>query len=187
MNLPAGAEVVEPRYQDIEARDVALLSSHDGASLVRVIAGEVDGHRGPGVTYTPIAYPHATVAPGSQLELPWPRDFNALVYVLAGRGYAGRDEKPLDEGQLAVFGPGDALSVRAAEQQPVASKGGWEILDPRRPADPRAGRALRPLRDEHARGDRAGGRGLQRRQDGHHPRDARPAPHVARTRDWRVR
>jgi redox-sensitive bicupin YhaK (pirin superfamily) len=128
VNLPKAQKWVEPRYQDIEARDVALLSSHDGASLMRVIAGEVDGHTGPGNTYTPIAYAHATVAPGSQLELPWPRDFNALVYVLAGRGYAGRDEKPLDEGQLAVFGPGDALSVRAADPQPVASKKGWEIL-----------------------------------------------------------
>jgi redox-sensitive bicupin YhaK (pirin superfamily) len=128
VNLPAAQKWVEPRYQDIEARDVTLLSSHDGASLVRVIAGELAGHRGPGVTYTPIAYAHATVAPGSQLELPWARDFNALVYVLAGRGYAGREERPLEEGQLAVFGPGEAISIRAHEQQPVAAKGGWEVL-----------------------------------------------------------
>ena len=128
VNLPAAQKWVPPRYQDIEARDVALLSSHDGASLVRVIAGEIDGHRGPGVTYTPIAYAHATVAPGSRLDLPWPRDFNALVYVLAGRGYAGREERPLDEGQLAAFGLGDAVTIRAAEQQPVASKNGWEVL-----------------------------------------------------------
>jgi len=128
VNLPAAQKWVPPRYQDIEARDVALLSGHDGASLVRVIAGEIDGHSGPGVTYTPIAYAHATVAPGSRLDLPWPRDFNALVYVLAGRGYAGREERPLDEGQLAAFGPGDAITIRAAEQQPVASKNGWEVL-----------------------------------------------------------
>ncbi len=128
VNLPAAQKWVPPRYQDIEARDVAMLSSHDGASLVRVIAGEVAGHRGPGVTYTPIAYAHATVAPGSRLDLPWSRDFNALVYVLAGRGYAGREERPLDEGQLAVFGPGEAITIRAAEEQPVASRNGWEVL-----------------------------------------------------------
>jgi len=128
VNLPAARKWVAPRYQDIEARDVALVSSHDGASLVRVIAGELDGHAGPGVTYTPITYLHATVAPGTQLNLTWPRDFNALVYALAGRGYAGREERPLDEGQLASFGPGGAIRVRAAEGQPVATKGGWEIL-----------------------------------------------------------
>ena len=128
VNLPAAQKWTPPRYQDIEARDVALLSNDDGSSLVRIIAGELAGHRGPGVTYTPITYLHATVAPGARLALPWPRDFNALVYVLSGNGYAGAEQRPLGEGQLAVFGPGDAVTVRAAEKQPVASAAGWEIL-----------------------------------------------------------
>jgi len=128
VNLPAAQKWVTPRYQDIAAHDVALLSSDDGASLVRVIAGELDGHAGPGVTHTPITYLHATVAPGSRLDLPWPRDYNALAYVLAGRGYAGAEERPLDEGQLALFGPGAALTLRAADTQPVASRNGWELL-----------------------------------------------------------
>jgi redox-sensitive bicupin YhaK (pirin superfamily) len=128
VNLPAAQKWLPPRYQDIGARDVALLSNEDGSSLVRIIAGELDGHRGPGMTYTPITYLHATVAPGSRLRLPWPRDFNALVYVLAGRGYAGVEERPLDEGQLAAFGPGDALAVRAADRQPSPAAAGWEIL-----------------------------------------------------------
>ncbi|MGE5286369.1 MAG: pirin family protein [Micromonosporaceae bacterium] len=128
VNLPRSQKWVPPRYQDINARDVALLSSDDGSSLVRVIAGSLAGHEGPGVTYTPITYLHATVAPGARLGLPWPRDFNALVYVLSGRGTAGPEARPLDEGQLAVFGPGEALTVTAADGQPLASAQGWEIL-----------------------------------------------------------
>jgi redox-sensitive bicupin YhaK (pirin superfamily) len=128
VNLPAADKWTPPAYQDIEARDVALVAAHDGASLVRVIAGELDGHKGPGLTRTPITYLHATVAPGSWLHLPWPRDFNALVYVLAGEGYAGVEERPLNEGQLAAFDAGNAIAVRAADKQPMASKAGWEIL-----------------------------------------------------------
>lgn len=128
VNLPRERKWVPPRYQDIESRDVALLSSDDGSSIVRVIAGELAGHQGPGVTYTPITYLHATVAPGARLTLPWPRDFNALVYALSGRGTAGPDGRPVDEGQLAVFGHGDALTVTAADSQPLASRSGWEIL-----------------------------------------------------------
>jgi redox-sensitive bicupin YhaK (pirin superfamily) len=128
VNLPRERKWVPPRYQDIESRDVALLSSDDGSSIVRVIAGELAGHKGPGVTYTPITYLHATVAPGARLTLPWPRDFNALVYALSGRGTAGPDGRPVDEGQLAVFGHGDALTVTAADSQPLASRAGWEIL-----------------------------------------------------------
>ncbi len=128
VNLPRHQKWVPPRYQDINARDVALLSSDDGASLVRVIAGSLAGHDGPGITYTPITYLHATVAPGARLSLPWPRDFNALVYVLSGRGTVGTEAKPLQEGQLAVFSAGDALTMTAAGTQPVASAQGWEIL-----------------------------------------------------------
>ena len=128
VNLPAASKWLAPRYQDIEARDVTLLSNDDGSSVVRVIAGELAGHRGPGATHTPITYLHATLAPGARLALPWPRDFNALVYVLAGRGYAGVERRPLDEGQLAMFGDGDAITISAADEQPVAAKSGWEVL-----------------------------------------------------------
>ncbi|TDD24869.1 pirin family protein [Actinomadura sp. KC06] len=134
VNLPRAQKWVPPRYQDIEARDVKLLAADDGSSLVRVIAGSVAGYDGPGVTYTPINYLHATVAPGARLALPWPREFNALVYVLSGRGTAGVEEAPLDEGQLALFagshnqGTGDGLVVRAADGQPAGSANGWEIL-----------------------------------------------------------
>jgi redox-sensitive bicupin YhaK (pirin superfamily) len=129
VNLPRAQKWVPPRYQDIEARDAKLLASDDGASLVRIIAGSLAGHEGPGITYTPITYLHATLAPGGRLTLPWPADFNALAYVLSGRGTAGPEGRPLDEGQAAVFGgSGEALILRAAETQPLASANGWEVL-----------------------------------------------------------
>ncbi|MEX2247750.1 MAG: pirin family protein [Dehalococcoidia bacterium] len=128
VNLPAAQKWVTPRYQDIEADQVTLLSNDDGSSLVRIIAGELAGHRGPGSTHTPITYLHATVTPGARLMLPWPRDFNALAYTLAGRGYAGVEQRPFEEGQMALFGSGDAILVAAAERQPVAAPRGWEIL-----------------------------------------------------------
>ena len=65
------------------------MASPDGGALVRVIAGQVGGHGGPGSTHTPMAMVHATVSAGARLLLPWPPEFNALVYVLAGRGSVG--------------------------------------------------------------------------------------------------
>ena len=113
VNLPAAEKWVPPRYQDIEPGSVALVTSADGGALVRVIAGEVGAHRGPGSTHTPISMVHASVSPGAQLVLPWPTPFNALVYVLAGSGRAGEEGRPIRTGQLVVHGPGDAIVVRA--------------------------------------------------------------------------
>jgi redox-sensitive bicupin YhaK (pirin superfamily) len=117
VNLPSAQKWVPPRYQDIAAAKVALLSSPDGGALVRVVAGEVAGHPGPGITHTPIAFVHATVSPGAELALPWSPDFNALVYVLSGRGTVGADRRPVRTGQLAVLGHGDVVRVAADRQQ----------------------------------------------------------------------
>jgi hypothetical protein len=117
VNLPAAQKWAEPRYQDIAAKSVKLLRSRDGGALVRVIAGELAGHKGPGVTYTPITYAHVTLLPGARLDVPWRPDFNALVYALGGFGSVGVERVALRSGQLAVLGPGDALRIEGAERQ----------------------------------------------------------------------
>jgi redox-sensitive bicupin YhaK (pirin superfamily) len=137
VNLPKTLKFAPPRYQDIRAGDVALLSSPDGGALVRVIAGEVAGHSGPGVTHTPIALVHATLSPGASLTLPWSPAFNALGYILGGRGTVGVEHRPVQMGQLAVFGPGDSLTVAAERSQESRSPtldvlilGGLPIREP---------------------------------------------------------
>ena len=117
VNLPSHLKMAQPRYQDIRGDELGLLASHDGGALIRVIAGEVAGHAGPGTTHTPIALAHVTVAPGARLSLPWRKDFNALVYVLAGSGHVGADRRPIRMGQLVTLGAGDLIEVTAAESQ----------------------------------------------------------------------
>jgi hypothetical protein len=104
---------------------------------VRVIAGDVGGHSGPGATYTPMTLVHATLGPEAQLSLPWRDDYNALVYVLAGNGTVGEARIPIVTGQLAVLGPGNAVSIGASRNQESRSPnldvlvlGGLPIREP---------------------------------------------------------
>jgi quercetin 2,3-dioxygenase len=117
VNLPAADKFAAPRYQDIRGGQVTLLRSPDGGALLRLIAGALGGHEGPGVTHTPITYVHATVAAGARLVLPWSPDHNALVYVLAGRGSVGSSERPVRAGQLAVLGDGGHITLAADASQ----------------------------------------------------------------------
>jgi quercetin 2,3-dioxygenase len=117
VNLPARDKMIPPAYQGLEADDVVLLSSGDGGALVRVIAGDIGGHRGPGSTHTPMALMHVSVSPGALVELPWDPGFNALVYVLAGSGRVGSIGRPIQFGQLASFGHGDYVALRADDSQ----------------------------------------------------------------------
>ncbi len=117
VNLPRADKMVPPRYQDIGRSKVVLVASPDGGALLRVIAGDVAGHAGPGSTHSPMAMVHATLAPGARVELPWQPEFNALVYVLGGAGSVGTDGHPVRTGQLAVFGDGDSVTITAAPTQ----------------------------------------------------------------------
>jgi redox-sensitive bicupin YhaK (pirin superfamily) len=116
VNLPAKKKMIPPAYQGIDAAAVTLTASADAGALVRIIAGEVGGHRGPGSTHTPITLIHATVSPGARLQLPWDRSLNALIYVLAGGGRMGTEGRPIRDGQLAVFGRGDWFEVRGNDR-----------------------------------------------------------------------
>lgn len=127
VNLPRVSKFVTPRYQDIRAGQARLLSSADGGALLRVIAGDVAGYAGPGTTHTPITVVHVTVNPGARLELPWRPDFNSMAYVLAGSGTVGTAAQPIREGQLALFGAGDALTL-AALRSPSAREPHLEVL-----------------------------------------------------------
>jgi redox-sensitive bicupin YhaK (pirin superfamily) len=132
VNLPAKDKLVPPQYQNLEADQVTLLSSPDGGALVRLIAGDLDGNHGPGATHTPITVAHATVSPGAQLRLSWPAELNALAYVLAGSGTAGHEHRPIEGGQLVVFGPGGALTVAGDPKHTleVLFLGGRPIREP---------------------------------------------------------
>ena len=137
VNLPRSKKMADPRYQDLRADEVALVASEDGGALVRVIAGDIGGHQGPGSTYTPMTQIHATISPGATLSLPWRADFNGLLYVLNGDGTVGPEQRPIGMGQLAVYGPGDVLTVRADAVQESRSPnmdvlilGGLPIREP---------------------------------------------------------
>jgi quercetin 2,3-dioxygenase len=113
VNLPSANKWNPPQYQDIRGHEAALLTTSDGGALLRVIAGGLDGHAGPGSTFTPITLVHATLSAGAEVKIPWRADFNALAYVLAGSGSAGTEKRPIRTGQLVVYGAGDTLTFSA--------------------------------------------------------------------------
>ena len=131
VNLPARSKMIEPRYQNLEPDLVSLLTTADAGSLIRVIAGEIDGHTGPGGTHTPITVAHATVQPGERMTLPWNPAYNALGYVLAGDGTVGAESHPVSTGNLVVFGPGDSFTFTAGNSAlELYLLGGQPIREP---------------------------------------------------------
>ena len=117
INLPRAKKRIEPQYQDLQGEDSVLITSADGGAILRVLAGEVAGHKGPGISHTPLTIAHLTLAPGAQIDIPWAPTFNSIVYALAGNGTVGLEQRPLHSGQTAVMVYGDTLRITANGQQ----------------------------------------------------------------------
>ena len=170
VNLPAASKWTDPRYQDIEPGAAALLSSADGGALVRVIAGEVAGHRGPG-SPTPRS-PWSTrrcspgLAPGAALvarrSTPWPTRS-------AGAARSARTAGPFADGPAGRPRPRGRDRARGRPdpgRQRVGASTCWCSAAPRS-GEPVA--AYGPFVDEHPGRARPGVRGLPGRPARHHP------------------
>jgi redox-sensitive bicupin YhaK (pirin superfamily) len=136
VNLPARLKMTPPRYQDIRAcGDPAEL-----AGWRRAAAGDRRrGRRPPGPGDH--LHPDLAAARHSGSRRPaapaWRADFNAVVYVLAGSGSVGVERRPVHMGQLAVYGPGEVVTVaadtgqeRRSPQLDVLVLGGQPIREP---------------------------------------------------------
>jgi redox-sensitive bicupin YhaK (pirin superfamily) len=127
VNLPAKLKMTNPRYQDIGSREVSLVTNENGDAIIRIIAGSLGEHAGPGSTHTAITLVHASLLPGGHLVLPWNPDFNALTYVLAGNGTVGTERLAIETGQMAVHVDGDVLVLSADEKQDSRTQA-FEVL-----------------------------------------------------------
>jgi len=127
VNLPGKMKMINPRYQGIEAAEVALLTNDNGDAVIRIIAGSLGDVAGPGSTHTPISMVHVSLLPGAQLALPWNASYNALTYALAGHGTVGLDRAALGEGQMAVHVDGDYLVLAADDSQDSRTQA-FEVL-----------------------------------------------------------
>lgn len=127
VNLPAALKMTPPRYQDVRADRVAVDRRHDGA-VIRVIAGEAFGLTGPGSTHTPIVYAHLTLPAGATATTALPPATNAGVYVLSGQVQIS--DGAVHEGQLAVLGPGDELTLSGEIDAEVLLLAGTPLGEP---------------------------------------------------------
>jgi redox-sensitive bicupin YhaK (pirin superfamily) len=121
VNLPGRDKMIEPHYQEIPAAGIPEAATPDGLARVRVIAGEALGVRAVIETRTPITYQDWTISPGARVIQPVSAEQEAFVYVFDGTALIGEgpaasetDRRETKDGQLALLGAGDTVSLACA-------------------------------------------------------------------------
>ncbi|MBO0719547.1 MAG: pirin family protein [Blastocatellia bacterium] len=132
-NLPSQLKLTEPRYQDIKAHDIPVVTDDDGTEA-RVVCGSFWGTNGPvvGIAADPI-YLDISIPPGRRKTLPVERSRHTFAYVFAGSGKFCNASGPLavptegvgwsettppaeaDNRSLVLFDTGDDIEVQAGK------------------------------------------------------------------------
>ena len=111
VNLPKSDKMMAPRYQEIPRAEIPRAESENGLAVARVIAGEALGVSAKIDTRTPILYHHWTLKPGAIVEQPVPDGFGVFAYVFGGELVCGPEKRSARDGQMVVFGDGNAVSM----------------------------------------------------------------------------
>jgi redox-sensitive bicupin YhaK (pirin superfamily) len=118
VNLPSRLKWSRPRYQEVSAASIPAVE-RDGR-MIRVVAGEVEGVRGPvtEIAAEPV-YLDVGLDPGVEFSYPLPSGHTAIAYVFEGSGLFGADGEAVSAVRLVEFGGGGQVKVRAAADSPV--------------------------------------------------------------------
>ena len=163
INLPAKEKLKPAAYRDIPATEIPNVALTGGGSA-KVVAGTltVDGKTTPGPIQglsTAPFYADIELPAGAIVTVPIAAGHNAFLYAFEGSVRVGAvgTAKELDTHHTGILSDGDDLMLTGGAGRRARAAA-------RRAAAARTGRAIRPVRDEHPRGNRAGDRGLSKRE-----------------------
>lgn len=84
VNLPRAHKMAPPRYQALPAEQMGMVHLPDAGGVVRVIAGELEGARGPAQTFSPVALYDAQLRAGGSTALTFPEQYTVALLVMDG-------------------------------------------------------------------------------------------------------
>jgi quercetin 2,3-dioxygenase len=130
VNLPAKDKMAPAGYQGIVAADIPTVPLAGGNAPVRIVAGELNGVRGPAKTFTPVNVWDMKIAAGAEVSLPLPDGHTTMLIGLGGNVVvAGAHELREAKGMLLSL-EGDSATIRAKDDAMLLVLTGTPLGEP---------------------------------------------------------
>ena len=130
VNLPAKDKSTPPGYQSITDASIPVVTLPDNAGTARVIAGEMDGHKGPAQTFSPMRILDLKLNAHSVTKLSLPDGWNTALVVLKGTVQVN-DQEVAREAQLVVLdAKGESVIIEANKEATVLVLSGEPLNEP---------------------------------------------------------
>lgn len=129
VNLPAREKMSAPRYQELRSDNIPVVELENGAGIVRIIAGELHGQRGPARTATRMNVWDIRLRSGAEASFTLPADSTTIVAVLRGNATIdGQSVRPAEAALLSR--EGDTFTIHADHNAVILLLNGEPIDEP---------------------------------------------------------
>lgn len=119
-----------PGYQTVLRRDIPAAELDGNAGVLRVIAGEYQGHKGPARTFSPMIVWDLRLRGGRLASLPIPDGHNVALVVLQGKLLVNGNESA-DAEEVVVFERGSGgIAIESSEGTKVLVLSGEPLNEP---------------------------------------------------------
>lgn len=130
VNLPKKFKMTKPRYQGIKNAEIPAIELANQAGIVRVIAGDFNGHKGPAATFSPVNLWDIRLNKGENIEFSVPEGHSTALFILSGK-VTTEEGKSLGEAEIAILErEGNKFSLMANETAKILFLGGETIDEP---------------------------------------------------------
>ena len=102
VNLPKDKKMIEPKYQPLLKEEMGILKLDNDKGEISIIAGEVNGVKGPANTFTNINLYNINLKNYGNTTLSEPKNFNTAMLILKGEAKVNED-KICKEGDFILF------------------------------------------------------------------------------------
>lgn len=130
VNLPKAYKMSQPRYQTLLSDQIPVVQL-GSAGHARVIAGELEGVKGPAKTFTSVNVFDVRLKAGGQADLSLPDGHNAGVVLLKGNVVLNSSTPLAGEAQIALLSKkGQKVVLEATEDTTLLVLSGEPINEP---------------------------------------------------------
>ncbi|ANQ66788.1 short-chain dehydrogenase [Candidatus Pseudothioglobus singularis] len=130
VNLPAKDKMTEPKYQNIENKDLAKVDLGNGVGSIDIIAGEFENNKGPASSFSPLSLFNLKLNKGKGTSLSFKESHNTGLLITKGNVTINNSERMLVGCPTLFNNKGSEFTIRADDDAEILILSGEPIDEP---------------------------------------------------------
>ena len=130
VNLPAKDKMTEPKYQNIENKDLAKVDLGDDIGSIDIIAGEFENNKGPASSFTPLSLFNVKLNKGKGTSLNFNESHNTGLLIIKGNVTINNKERAPTNHFVLFENKGKEFTIKAEDEAEILILSGEPIDEP---------------------------------------------------------